>query len=128
MDPLADMLVQIKNAGEAGKKSVVVTYSNFKLAVAQVLLRKGYIAGLAKKGRDPKRTIEIVVAYQNNEPKIKGIKRLSKVSRRLYANARNLRPVRQGKGDLILSTPQGILTGAEARKGKVGGETLFTIW
>ena len=128
MDPLADMLVQIKNAGEAGKKSVLVTHSNFKLAVAQVLLRKGYIAGLAKKGREPKRNIEIVIAYQNNEPKIKGIKRLSKVSRRLYANVRNLRPVRQGKGDLILSTPQGILTGAEARKGKVGGETLFTIW
>jgi len=128
MDPLSDMLIHIKNAGEAGKHTVVVSHSNFKFKVAEVLLREGYIAGLARKGRGIKKLIEITLAYNGKRPRIQGIKKLSKPSRRIYQGIRGIRLVRQGFGNVILSTPKGIVTGREARKAKVGGEVLFTIW
>jgi len=128
MDPIADMLVQIKNAGEAKKQMVVIPYSNFKFTIAQTLLREGYVAGVSRKGKGTKRTIEVLVAYEAGASRIKGIKRISKVSRRMYTGMRNIKLVRQGHGDIVLSTPKGVLTGKEARKAKVGGEALFSIW
>jgi len=128
MDTLSDMLMRIKNATSAGKETAVVPHSKYKYAIAQVLLKEGYIAGVTRKGRGIKKFIEIHLAYEGKKPKIKGIKRVSKASRRLYTNARNIKLIRQGYGNLILSTPKGILTGKEARKEWIGGEALFEIW
>lgn len=128
MDPLSDMLIQIKNAGNAGRESVSIPYSKFVFAVANVLLREGYVASVSRKGRGIKKTIEVSLVYEDSRPKIRGLKRMSKLSRRVYVGIRDIRPVRQGYGNLILSTPRGILTGKEAKKEKVGGEALFTIW
>lgn len=128
MDTLGDMLIQIKNAGLARKESILVPYSNFKYAVATVLLREGYIASLNKKTKKGLKMIEIGLAYNDDASRIGGVKRVSKLSRRIYMRAQDIRPVRQGSGLLVLSTPKGVLTGGEARKEKVGGEALFTIW
>jgi len=130
MDPIANMLIQIKNAGNAGKESVSIPHSKVKLAIAQVLLREGYVASLNKKGKkdEKARAIDVGVMYKDGEPKMKGVQRVSKPSRRVYFGVKEVHPVRQGFGLLVLSTPKGILTGKEARKEKVGGEVLFKVW
>lgn len=128
MDPIADMLSQIKNASMIGKETVVIPYSKFSHAVAETLLRKGYLTAVNKKGRKEKKVLELEIAYEDGKPKVKNVVRVSKLSRRQYLGSRDIRPVRQGHGMLVLSTPKGILTGEEARKQNVGGEALFKIW
>lgn len=124
------MLSQIKNAGMVGKTSVIITpASRFKAAVANVLLREGYISSVNKKSRRGKPVLEIGIAYkEDGTPKIKKIERKSKTSRRMYTGAAGIESVRQGYGDMILSTPKGVLTGDEARKKNTGGEILFTLF
>jgi len=128
MDNLADMLIQVKNAGNAGKESVSVPYSNFKYAVAEKLLRSGYIASVNKKAKKGFKVIEIEIAYDEDIPRVRGLERISKLSRRVYLGVSDIQPVRQGFGSLFLSTPKGIMTGKDAVKEKVGGEALFKIW
>ena len=128
MDPIADLITRIKNAGAVGKSSVSMPYSKFKFAVAQMLFEEGYIASVDRKGRKHGKVIEIGLAYENEQPKIRDIKRLSKLSQRIYMGVRDMKPIRQGYGDLVLSTPKGIMTAKKARKERVGGEALFTIW
>ena len=128
MDPIADLITRIKNAGAVGKTSVIMPYSKFKFAVAKMLCEEGYIASVDRKGRKHGKVIEIGLAYENEQPKIRDIKRLSKLSQRIYMGVRDMKPIRQGYGDLVLSTPKGIMTAKKARKERVGGEALFTIW
>jgi len=123
-----DLLTKIKNAQTAKKEFFKTYYSGPDLMVAELLARHNYIDGVVKKGRLPKRVIEIKLKYQDNKGVISGIKFLSKPSRRLYAGYRDLRSVKQGYGLLVVSTPKGIMTGAEAKKTKLGGELLFEIW
>ncbi len=127
-DKIADMLIRIKNAGAVGKESTIIPHSNLRLSVAQALLKRGYITSISKKGKKTKKVIEIGIAYKGDEPKIKGAERVSKLSRRVYYGFRDIRPVKNGFGLLMLSTPKGILSGEEARKENVGGEALFKIW
>lgn len=128
-DPIADMLAQIRNAGNARKESLVLPYSKLRFAVASVLLKNGYIKSIVKKGKKVVKTMEIGLAYDTvGKPHVVGTKRISKCSCRVYVGAKDIKPVRHGYGHLILSTPKGILTGGEARKMKIGGEALFKIW
>lgn len=128
-DPIADMLAQIRNAGMARKESLVLPYSNLRFAVASVLLKNGYIKSILKKGKKIVKTMELGLVYDaEGKPHVSGTKRLSKSSCRVYMGAKDIKPVRHGYGHLFLSTPKGILTGAEAKKMKVGGEALFKIW
>ncbi|MEK7585386.1 MAG: 30S ribosomal protein S8 [Patescibacteria group bacterium] len=127
-DPIADFIIQLKNAALSAKPSVVVPASNLKLAIAEKLIATGFLKGVAKKGKKTKKYLEVELAYVNGSPKIAGVKRVSKTSRRVYLGNQSIRPFRQGFGQMILSTPKGILTGDEARTAKVGGEALFTIW
>lgn len=130
MDTLANMLNTIKTGGFARKDSVEVPFSNYKAAVAKALLDAGYIAGYEKasrtKGGDK---LVISLAYgPKGEAKVQHIKRISKPSRRLYAGAKDLRPVKSGFGKVFLSTPKGVVCNETARKEHVGGELLFEIW
>jgi len=130
IDPLSNMLIQIKNGNLAKKETVVVPLSNLKFAVAEVLKRAGFVKNVAKRGKKENRTFEIDLAYNEaGEARVVGVERVSKLSRRVYAGAEDLNHLRRGKpGVMILSTPKGILTENEARKSKVGGEVLFAIW
>lgn len=129
MDTLANMLTIIRNGGAQGKATVYVPYSNMKAAIARKLFDQGYIDAYAhkkrKKGGD---LLEINLRYLNGMSRITEAQRVSKLSRRLYTGVKDLKPIRQGSGMVILSTPHGILTDAEAREHNVGGEILFTIW
>ena len=126
-DPIADMIIRLKNGGEAGKSFVVFPYSNIKFAIAEILQREGFIKAVTKKGKKVK-LIEIELMYENNSPRVRGVQRISKFSKRVYLKSKEIKPVRNYSGRLIITTPKGLLTDVEARKQKLGGEALFKIW
>lgn len=123
-----NVLIQLKNAQQAGKERVKVPYSNMDLAVLEVLEKNKYVSEVAKKGRMPKRVIDVKLKYENGRGAISGVRFLSKPSRKLYAGYKDLRTVKQGYGLGVVTTPKGIMTTMEARKNKVGGQLLFEIW
>ncbi|MDO8514282.1 MAG: 30S ribosomal protein S8 [bacterium] len=128
-DPIGDFIISLKNAGAIKKTSVSVPYSAFKMAVAEKLKDAGYVAGVEKKGKKVRKTLDVVLKYNaEGEHAINGVKRISKPGRRMYKSTREILPVRYGHGALVLSTPRGVMTDKEARKEKVGGEALFEIW
>ena len=128
-DPVGDLLVRLKNAGAVKKASVSIPYSAFKLAIAEKLKDAGFVAGIEKKGKKVKKTLDVILKYDEaGVPLIRGARRISKPGRRMYKSVHEIMPVRLGHGSLILSTPKGIKTDKEARKEKIGGEALFEIW
>ncbi len=128
-DPIADLIVRIKNAGAVGKETVRVPYSKMKHAIAETLLRSGFVAGVEKEGKGVKKSLIIKLAYtEKGTPRIRNFKRVSKPGRRLYRSVKEIFPVRYGKGVAVFSTPKGILSGEEARKENAGGEILFEIF
>lgn len=123
------MINRLKNAGAVKHASVSLPFSNLKMAIAEKLKEAGYVAGVEKKGKKVKKTLEVVLKYDaQGKPVIHGVKRISKPGRRLYKSVLEITPVRYGTGALILSTPSGIKTDKEAKKEKVGGEAMFEIW
>lgn len=128
-DPIGDLVVRLKNAGAVRKQSVAIPFSKLKKSVALALKKCGYVGEVEETGSGVNKMLVISLLYTaDGTPKIKGAKRISKPGRRLYAGVKDVHPVRYGKGVLVLSTPRGILTDAEARKVRVGGETLFSMW
>jgi len=130
IDPLANMLIQIKNGSVAQKETIAVPLSNLKFAVAELLKKEGFVKDVAKRGKKENRTFEIDLAYaQSGVPKVSGVVRISKQSRRVYAGSEELRGMRRGKpGIMVVSTPQGLMTSRGAVAAKLGGEVLFAIW
>jgi len=127
-DPIADMLIRIKNAQAVLHPTVDIPYSNLKYRLANVLLEKEFIKGVGKKQNKSEKTIRITLKYENKKPVIQGLRRVSKPGRRMYFSADKIRSPRQGRGVTIISTPQGIMTGREARRRKLGGEVFCEIW
>lgn len=123
MDPISSMLIMLKNASTANRPAILVPFSKVKLSIATVLQKEGYISEINKKTKDGHPGLELVIGK-----KISGVARVSKPSRRMYMGVGEIRPVKNGTGLLVLTTPKGVLTGAEARKEMVGGEPLFKIW
>lgn len=128
-DPIADLITRLKNAGAVGHKVVALPYSKLKESVALTLKKSGFVGDVSHDGAGVKKTLTIELLYdKNGKPVIRGVKRLSKPGRRLYAGVKEVHPVKYGKGIMVLSTPRGILVDSEARKLRSGGETLFTMW
>ncbi len=127
-DPVSDLIIQLKNAGRAGKESVVLPYSKFRESILGTLQKEGYIKSFAKKGKKVSKQIDVELLSVLGNPKIKGVQQISKLSKRVYLGMGDIKQVKNGFGAVILSTPKGILSGKEARKEKVGGEVLFKIW
>ena len=124
-----DLITRIRNAQQAKKEFVKLMFSNTNFAIAELLARKKFVESASKKGRLPKRVIEIKLRYDaSGNGAIGGARFVSKSSLRKYVGYRDLRTIKQGFGISVLSTPQGIMTGSEARKAKTGGELLFEIW
>ncbi|MBX4198924.1 30S ribosomal protein S8 [Candidatus Parcubacteria bacterium] len=128
MNPIADMLIHMKNAGHAGRHNVVVGYSKIKHDIADVLKEEGYVKAVEKKSKGAKHSLSIDLFVEERNPKVKGVKIISKSSKRVYKKAADIHAVRQGYGLLVLSTPQGVMAGHKAKKAGVGGEALFSIW
>jgi small subunit ribosomal protein S8 len=127
-DPISDMIIRIQNGGAAQKETVLIPYSKLKFEICTLLQNHGYLKSVTKKGKKVAKFVEVELIYDGRTPKIIGVKRVSKPSRRVYQQVSDIRKVKNGYGDSIISTPKGVLTGADARKEKVGGEVLFNIW
>ena len=127
-DPIADMLTRIRNAGTASLKQVEMPGSKMKNAIAEVLKEEGYVSGFSTSEDGPKKTLVVELKYFNEKPVITGIKRISKPSCREYCGSNEIPKVRNGLGTVILSTPQGVISGRKAGKDKVGGEILCYVW
>jgi len=120
------LLPEIKNALRAGKEKMTVPFSRMDFAVLEVLRDGGYIKSAEKETVGKKNVITIRLDPKKREDV--EFKVLSKPSRRFYSDYRSLHKVRQGYGIGVLSTPSGIMSAADAKKKKVGGEYLFQIW
>ena len=118
----------MKNAGLAGKGSVIFPYSKLKNAIAVCLEKEGYVSGISKKIKKGVPMLEVGLIYIDQKPKISEAERISKQSRRVYYGMKDIHSVRNGSGLLVLSTPKGIMSGKQARKEQVGGEALFKLW
>ena len=129
-DPIADMLTRIRNANTAKHDTVDIPASKIKVAIADILVREGYIAKYDIIEDGILKTIRVTLKYgaDKNEKIITGLKRISKPGLRVYAGKDNLPKVLGGLGIAILSTNQGIITDKEARKLQVGGEVLAFVW
>ncbi len=127
-DPIADMIIRIKNASDSKKESVILPYSKLKLAILEVLSTEGFVKSVTKKGKKVVKWIEVGLVYKDGMPKVQGVTRESKSSKRMYYKAKDIRPVRSGYGILVLSSPAGIITDKTARRDNIGGEPLFKIW
>ncbi len=128
-DPIGDMLTRIRNAQMRRRQTVVAPSSKLRVWVLDVLAREGYIRGYEKVESEAGRTeIEISLKYFEGTPVIRELKRVSKPGRRVYAGAKNIPFVRQGLGVAIVSTPEGVMSDADARSRNVGGEVLCTVF
>jgi small subunit ribosomal protein S8 len=129
MDNIANMLIKVKNAGIAGHKTVLVPYSNLRHAIANCLVKGKFIAKASKTTTEgDKFFLEMELIVKDKAPRITDVERISKPSKRVYIKAKDIKPVRQGYGMMVLSTPKGVLIADDARKELVGGEALFRIW
>lgn len=128
MDQIANMINMIKNGNRVGHESIVVSYSKIKHAIADCLANEGFVKGASKKIKKGIPVLEVLLAYTDGEPKVNGVDRVSKLSRRVYVGVKGIKSTRGGTGLTILTTPKGILTDKQARKEMVGGEVLFKIW
>jgi small subunit ribosomal protein S8 len=123
-----NLLIRLQNAQMAKKTTFKAPFSKMDLAIAELLERMHYVDAVAKKGRMPKRNIEVRLKYKDGKGIIRGIKLISKPSLRRYAKYQELRRVKNGFGAVVVSTSKGIMTGEEAKKEKLGGQILFEIW
>ena len=128
-DPIADLLTRIRNANAVRHEVVEVPSSNVKKAIANILLKEGYIKEIDEYNDGVVPMLRISLKYGSNKERvITGIKRISKPGLRVYADTENLPKVLGGMGTAIISTNKGVLTDKEARKENVGGEVLAFIW
>ena len=128
-DPIADMLTRIRNALRIRRASVRIPRSKIKVGIAEVLKKEGYIEDFTLVGEGVQGSIDIRLKYgPDGEVVISRIERQSKPGRRVYGRIKDLKPVLNGLGIAVLSTSKGILSDREARRQRVGGEVLCTVW
>lgn len=129
MDQIANMINMVKNASVRGHEFVVVPSSKIKLAIAECLVKEGYLKSVNKKTKKGFPVLELELIYQEDgTPKINGADRISKSSNRVYRAVKDIKRAISNYGVVILSTSKGILTDKQASKEMVGGEALFKIW
>lgn len=127
-DPIADMIIRIKNAHMARHDQVVLPHSKIKAAIAKILLDNQYIEGLETTDKKPQPDLVLSLKYVQGSAAISGVRRLSKPGRRLYASAKKLPKTLSGYGLTIVSTSKGVMIGKEAKKQSLGGELLCQVW
>lgn len=131
-DPIADMLTRIRNAIMVGHATVAIPHSKVKLAIAHILQQEGYVEDVSLTDDTPVRMIVIKLKYwgkrRERRPVISTIERVSKPGRRIYVGRSEIPWVLSGMGIAILTTPQGIMTGQQARREGVGGEVICTVF
>jgi small subunit ribosomal protein S8 len=128
-DPIADMLTRIRNAGMARRSETTMPSSKILVEIAKILQQEGYIRGWEVQESKPFNNLIVYLKYASDRRhSIRNIRRVSKPGLRVYAGKNEIPRVRNGLGIAILSTPQGVITGQEARRRGIGGEILCTVY
>lgn len=127
-DPIADLLIRIKNAHMARQEQLLVPFSKIKKNIAEILQKEGYLESVSVTEANPFSQLEIKLRYIGKMPALTDVKRLSKPGRRLYAPAKDIPRALGGYGITIISTSRGMMTDKEARKQNIGGELICQVW
>jgi small subunit ribosomal protein S8 len=126
-DSIADMLARIRNANRALRPDVELPHSRLKENIARLLKQEGYIADCSVEGSG-RRRLRLKLKFQGRKGIIAGLRRVSRPGLRRYVGSQEIPRVLAGLGTAILSTPRGVMTGAEARRQNVGGELICYVW
>ncbi len=127
-DPISDALTRIRNANLVKHENVSMPHSNLKEELIKVLQKEGYIESYLVEEKNKFKFINVTLKYQNNQPVITGLQRVSKPGLRVYSKAKNMPRVFDGMGIAVISTSKGLMTEKEARTNKLGGEVLCYVW
>jgi small subunit ribosomal protein S8 len=133
LDPISEMLTKIRNAQLAGHKTVTVSASKLKLALAKILEKEGFVSAVSKEKQGDFDVIRITLKYYtisntNKVSAIKGIRRISKEGQRIYIKSKDVRSVKNNYGTALISTSKGVMTDYDARKTGLGGEYICEVW
>ena len=128
-DPISDMLTRVRNASMVRHRRVAMPHSKLKEAIAKILAEEGFISGYTVTNESPQPNLVMGLKYTGKgDPVITGLERVSKPVRRMDIGYREIPWVRSRLGINIVSTPNGVMTGRQARREKVGGEILCNVW
>lgn len=125
-DPIADLLTRIRNGQASGKVMVSMPSSKQKLAIANLLLKEGYVASVKESG-NTKKVLEIELKYYEGKPVVEMIQRVSRPGLRIYKKCRDLPRIMNGLGIAVISTSKGLMTDRAARKDGLGGEVICYV-
>jgi small subunit ribosomal protein S8 len=127
-DSIADMLTRIRNAINVGKNEVRLPSSKLKIVIAKELAKAGYLAAVKVEKAEPRDEIVINIAETGQNPTITEIARVSRPGRRVYAKFDEIPKIKSGRGLVLVSTSQGVMTGAQAVKKRLGGELICKVY
>lgn len=128
-DPLADMFTRLRNAASARHEHVRIPASKVKRAIADVLREEGFVQAIAEESEGARQYLKLDLMYdENRRAVISGIRRVSRPGLRVYASKREIPRVFGGLGVAIMSTSEGVMSGREAWRRKIGGEVLCYVW
>ena len=128
IDPITDMLNQIRNAKAVEKPEVSIPLSKAKYEIAKILAREGFIGEVKKAVKGKTKSMKIVLKYDDGVSKISNLRRVSKSGQRIYAKVSEIKKVKGGYGISIISTSKGLMTNKQAYKLKLGGEIICEVW
>lgn len=127
-DPIADLLTRIRNASAVGKREIRVPASKLKRVVAEQLKAHNYISDVSIESSSPRDTLVVTICKPGENSTINEIVRVSKPGRRVYVSADDIPRVKSGRGLVLISTSKGVISGHEAKKSRLGGEVLLTVY
>lgn len=128
LDPIAEMLTNIRNAVMANHRELVIPRSKFKKHLADLLVTEGYIVGVEEIKDGPQGRLKLTLKIENEESPIHEITMISTPGQRIYVKKSEIYRVKNGLGMSVISTSQGLMTDSEARKRKLGGEVICRVW
>ena len=127
-DPIGDMLVRIRNAGQANLRVVSMPYSKVKAEIARILKQEGFVGDFVVEAEGVKRSLRVFLKFRGGRSTIAGLRCVSRPGLRRYVGCPEIPRVLGGMGVAILSTPSGVLSDREARQRRLGGEILCSVW
>ncbi|MCY3749426.1 MAG: 30S ribosomal protein S8 [Chloroflexi bacterium] len=127
-DPIADMLTRLRNAVAARHTRVRIPHSKAKARIAELLVAEGFVGSIDTVHEGHRAWLDVTLRYQNGEPAFGGAKRVSRPGLRIHTRAREIPRVMGGIGTAVISTSQGVMTGREAAKRRLGGEVVCFVW
>jgi len=128
VDPITDMLNQIRNGQAVQKPEVSIPFSRIKEEIVKILIEEGFLSNSKKVLKKDDKLLKVNLKYNQNTPAISGLKRVSKPGQRIYVKNSKIKTIKGGRGIAIISTPKGLMTNKKAKKEGLGGEIICEVW